>query len=603
MKIFSVCATNYRSFKELKEIKFGDLSTLIGQNDVGKSNILQCLNEFFSNKPKLEINDIHRGDGELGDITIEVAFTNLPANIELEEGVIASFKDELLLDSHELLRVRKKFAKNSLPKFETYLIVQDYADEKFSGLYLKKESELNTLCQDNGIEYSQSGRGITNKEKRKKLREKARDLGIEITSKEIKIDPKTQIFKIITQSSPQFVIFESDTKLGVGETSFQSQFKPIIQTVTSSPSVKTIKDQFTGAIDAALQCEVNEIFSCFRRHTDTFQELKASPSYSWEKAITFDIIGKDQQGTENSIDRRGSGIRRILMVAFFQYLTEKKLSEQDSYVFAVEEPENCLHPHLQRELINSFKKLSDEGSQIIITSHSPIFAGLSPIDDISLIKRQNGVASAQQVSDFTTPEEFVNNIAEDLGVEPSDQITGYNACIFVEGPTDIDFLRWTASKLKEGGVIQSNFEDKNIGFVILGGDNIKHWIDRRAMHRLNKRFGVMIDGDRKNAEQHIPQKKLNWKKKCEEDGGIFFILRKRDIENYIHPDAIRRAECPGHDYGSFSDMKAIFGPNVYKYIHDMLPEEILQMDLYEEGEIQKHEIKEIIEKFLELSPV
>ena len=601
MKIFSVSASNYRSFKELKEIKFGDLSTLIGQNDVGKSNILQCLNEFFSSKPKLGNDDIHHGDGELEDITIEVAFTNLPESFELEEGVSTSFIDEQLIDSQGLLRVRKKFPKTNLQKFETYLIVQDYTDENFSGLYLKKESELNSLCQDNGIEYSLSGRGITNKEKRKKIREKARDLGLNIGIKEIKIDPKTQIFKLITQFFPQFVIFESDTKLGVGETSFQSQFKPIIQTATSSPAVQTIKNQFTGAIDSALQCEVDAIFSCFKRHTDTFQELKPSPSYSWEKAITFDIIGKDQQGIENSIDRRGSGIRRILMVAFFQYLTEKKLPEQGSYVFAVEEPENCLHPRLQRELINSFKKISDGGSQIIITSHSPIFAGQSPIDDISLIKRQEGVASAQQASDFPSAEEFVNDIAEDLGVEPSDQITGYSACIFVEGPTDIDFLCWIASKLKEEGVIQSNFKDKNIGFVILGGDNIKHWIDRRAMHRLNRRFGVMVDGDRKDAAQHIPQKKLNWKTKCETDGGLFFILRKRDIENYIHLDSIRRGGYTEHEYDSFSDMKKVFGPNVYKCLQGMTSTEILQMDRYEEGGVEKHEIKEIIEEFLELS--
>jgi len=288
------------------------------------------------------------------------------------------------------------------------------------------------------------------------------------------------------------------------------------------------------------------------------------------------------------------------MVAFFQYLTEKKISESESYIFAVEEPENCLHPRLQRELINSFKKISDGGSQIIITSHSPVFVGLSPINDISLISRRNGVASAQQVSDFETSEEFVNNIAEDLSVEPSDQITGYDACVFVEGPTDIDFLRWTASKLKEGGVIQSSFEDKNIGFVILGGDNIKHWIDRRAMHRLNKRFGVLIDGDRKNAGQHIPQKKLNWKEKCERDGGKFFILRKRDIENYIHPHVLRDTGLPEHTFDSFSDMKQIFGNNVYKHIENMSSDNLLQMDLYEENGIVRHEIKEIIEAFLEL---
>jgi len=216
----------------------------------------------------------------LGDITIEVAFTNVPTNFELEDGVRTSFLEEKILDSNGHLRVKKIFSKTSLPKFETYLIVHDFDDEKFSGLYLKKESDLNSLCRDNGIDYSQSGRGITSKEKREKLREKAGTLGIALVAKEIKLDSKTQIFKVITQFFPQFVIFESDTKLGVGETSFQSQFKPIIQTAASIPTVTPIKDQFTGAINTALQCEIDAIFECFKRHTDSFQELKPKPSYS-----------------------------------------------------------------------------------------------------------------------------------------------------------------------------------------------------------------------------------------------------------------------------------------------------------------------------------
>ena len=150
------------------------------------------------------------------------------------------------------------------------------------------------------------------------------------------------------------------------------------------------------------------------------------------------------------------------MVAFFQYLAERGHEKGTDFVFAVEEPENCLHPGLQRKLVASFRQLVAEGYQVIATSHSPVFAGASPIEDLALVVRSEGVARAIQ-----TPELDLSDIAEQLGVEPADQITGYNACIFVEGPGDIAFWKEIASKLKQGGYVKADFEDRRIGFHVL----------------------------------------------------------------------------------------------------------------------------------------
>jgi len=603
MKIYSLSLNNFRSFSELNEIKFEDLSTIIGQNDVGKSNILLALQYFLEPKIKMKYDDIHRNGEQLNDISITVKFSNLPEKIELEEGVTTTFYEESLLGDDEHLIIKKVYPKNDPSKFETYIIINDFEGDEFNGLILKSETQLNRICQNNEIDYSQSGRGITNRDKRKKIRGYAINKGISKITTELKLDSKITLYKTLISIMPRFVLFESDTKLGVEETSFQNQFNPIIQAATESNTVTDIKSQFVEAIDSALQNEIKKIFIYFQQHTDTISELKPSLTYSWEKAISFDIIGKDKQGVESSLDKRGSGIRRLLMVAFFQYLTEKNFSGQGGYIFAIEEPENCLHPGLQRELINSLKKLTEGGSQIIITSHSPIFVGQSPVDGLSLIKREKGIAIAEQIIDYSTADDFIYNIAEDLGVEPSDQITGYNACIFVEGPNDIDFLKWSALNLKKKSHIDFDFDDKNIGFIIMGGDNIKHWVNRRAMHRLNKRFGVMIDGDRKSKEQHIQQRKLDWKKNCEECGGLFYILRKRDIENYIHKNAISRSGRSYKDYDDFSDMKELFGDNVYKCFKDMPCEELLEMDKYIESGVEKHEIRDIITSLLSLSSI
>jgi putative ATP-dependent endonuclease of OLD family len=541
---------------------------------------------------------VHYGASTSDDVVIEVAFTSLPEKIELEEGIETSLQEEMLVDAEGNLRIRKTYPRNNLAKFNVTLIARDFEDEQFAGLAALKERDLNDRLKSLGIDVTRSGRGITNKSKREALRDKAKDGGIQLEKVELSLTTNDALWKKIDSLLPDFELFETDTSLGIGAASFQSPFRPIIKTAAEQSDVIDAKDTFTGAISVVLQDEVNKIFERLRRHTDAFVGLTARPEFSWDKAVNLDIQGKDHHGVENSLNRRGSGMRRLLMVAFFQYLAEKGYESGGDFVFAVEEPENCLHPGLQRELATSFRQLADEGYQVIVTSHSPVFAGASPIDDLALVVRTAGVAKAIQ-----TPKLDLSDVAQELGVEPADQITGYKACIFAEGPDDIEFWKKTASKLKEAGQIDDDFDDKEIGFIPYGGDNLKHWVNLRAMQRLNCHFGVVSDSDRESPEHNVPDRKMNWKKACEKQGGRFFILRKREIENYLHQDAIARSGRSLEDYDDFTDMKAIFGENVYKVIRDMSCGEILEMDQYVEDGVEHHELKEIIQTFLALPDV
>ncbi len=596
MRIHSLVAKNYGPFAFLEEVRLGSLATIIGQNDTGKSNILRALQLFFEGR-KIDSDDVHDAANPAEDILLEVSFTSLPQKVELEEGIETRLQDEMLLDADGYLRIRKTYPRGNLTKFSTSVITHDFEDDHFAALTLLKEKDLNERCDSLGIDFKKSGRGITNKGKREALRDKARQEGFELQRKEIPLTTKDDLWKKITSILPEFVLFETDTKLGVGETTFQSQFRPIIRAATERPDVVDTKDTFTSTIGEALQAEISKIFERLQRHTDAFIGFTARPQFSWDKAVTFEIFGKDHHGVENSLERRGSGMRRLLMVAFFQYLAERGRQSSGDFIFAVEEPENCLHPGLQRELIASFRQLANEGYQVIVTSHSPVFAGASTIEDLALVVRDAGVARAIQ-----TPDLDLSDMAEQLGVEPSDQITGYNACIFVEGPTDIEFWKTVASKLKEAGYLDHDFDDKRIGFVLCGGETLKYWIDLRAMKRLNRRFGVVVDSDRKSQHDNIPGRKLNWKKKCEEQGGRFFILRKREMENYLHREAIGRSDFNLQPYDDFTDMKATFGEKVYKVIKDMSASEILEMDRYVDSNGSgHHELRDIVQALLALS--
>jgi putative ATP-dependent endonuclease of OLD family len=599
MKICSVKAKNYGPFSELKEVKIGDLATIIGKNDVGKSYILKALKLFFDQKSKLDQEDIHHGANQNENVAIEVTFTNLPSIIELEQDVETNFEDELLLDKNKHLRIKKSFNQISLQKYDLSIITNDFVDDNFAGLANLKESELNDRCQSFGIPVSKSGRGKTNKSRREKLREYARNSKITLTSRELRLSSKDELMNKILSMLPDFELFVSDTKLGVDETTFQSVFRPIVKEAAENPDVVESKDKFTGAIGSALQEEVVKIFEYMKQHTDAFNKLTAEPRFAWDKAVTFDILGEDKHGITTSLQQRGSGIRRLLMVSFFQYLAEKQKESDIKTIYAIEEPENCLHPGLQRELIKSFNTLVEKkDTQIIITSHSPVFAGYSPIEDLTLIVRNKGIANALQI-----PELDLDKIADELGVEPSDQITGYSACVFVEGPDDIMFFTEIATKFKTVGIIDCDFNDKNIGFVPFGGDNFKHWINRRALDRLNRNFLVIVDSDKTSHTCNTPQRKLNWKSKCEKCGGRFFITKKRAIENYIHEEAIKKSTLPFVPYDAFTDMKSLYGDNVSKLIRTMSCEEILEMDCYTNKEGEHHELKEIVEAILTLPDV
>lgn len=599
MRVHSIRAKNYRPFAVLEEIKFGKLATIIGQNDAGKSNILNALQLFFKKgKANIDEIDVHSGAEAGDDVEIEIAFTSLPESIELEEDVETTLQEEMLVDNDGYLRIKKTYPRENLTKPNISLVVCDFVNDGFVGLAELNEKKLNERCAKAELDAPKSGRGITNKSKRDMLRKKAQEEGIELNIIELPLKPNDNLWKKIEALLPEFILFETDTKLGIGETTFQKEFRPIVKAATEQADVVEGRDALMDAIEDGLQTEINVLFDQFKKYSDSFTELTAKPEFSWDKAVTLKIHGKDSHDVEISLDRRGSGIRRLLMVAFFQYLAKKGHEGIGDFIFAVEEPENCLHPGLQRELVTSFRELTDEGFQVIISSHSPVFAGSSPKEHISLVIREAGMARAIQFPDLD-----LVDVAEQLGVEPADQIAGYAACIFVEGPSDITFFRTAAKKLKEDGHIQYDFEDKNIGFGICGGDNLKHWINLRAMERLNSNFGVVVDSDRRSQEHGVPQRKLNWKEKCEEKGGMFFILSKRDIENYLHRDAIARSGLDLQDYDDFADMKEKFGESVYKVIESMTADEILEMDAYQDGDTEGHELKEIIQQFLTLSTI
>jgi len=590
MKISKVAIKNFRCFRELKEVRIKDITTIVGQNDTGKSAILYALNVFF-NEQKIEENDFSDKAHPNEPLEITVCFTGLPNEVELEPGVKTTLSEENLLNAGGEIEITKVFQKDNLKKPKVKLTVMDYQEDGFNNLCSLKEKELNTLGDSLGLEMSKAGRSITNKGKRKQIRGYAETQNIAKIS--IQIDVADDLKKALFSFLPEFELFRADFRLGIGETSFQSEFRQIVtDTIEGLSQRNAIEDK----IKEGLSVEFKKIHQKLSQHTDVLTDLKPYPEFSWDKLVTFDLKGVDTQGVEASLNKRGAGIRRLLMVSFFQYLADREIEGKNvNLVYGIEEPEAFIYPRLQRELAKSLSELANSGFQILITSHSPVFAGFSPVEGLVLLKRAGGIAKAIQ-----TPILNLEEIADELGVEPSDQICGFKACVFVEGRKDILFWETAFKKLNQSGNVSSTPSEKGIGFIPYGGSNLKHLIDRKALRDIKRKYLVITDSDRKNPRDVIPQRKVNWKQVCEADGGKFFILRKREIENYLHIEALKRAGKTDKLFDDFSNMKELFGKNVIGVVKDMTADEIIERGKYNNNDAEKNEILEIASAILSL---
>jgi len=81
LRIHSITINNYRPFKVLKDVRLGQLATIVGKNDTGKSSILRAIQLFFEKRPKIDPTDIHDNAAPNEDVVIEIAFTSLPERL------------------------------------------------------------------------------------------------------------------------------------------------------------------------------------------------------------------------------------------------------------------------------------------------------------------------------------------------------------------------------------------------------------------------------------------------------------------------------------------------------------------------------------------
>jgi hypothetical protein len=530
MRLEAVSITNFRCYREEVRIEIDELTTFVGRNDIGKSTVLEALEIFFNG----DLVSMEQGDAHVHNadktVSITCEFSELPPTLSLDAGAETTLVDEHLLAKDGRLKIRKTFDCTSKKPSAEVLVIANHPTAADCGNLLElKEKELQKRVKDLALEVALKG----NPGMRRAIWAATGDLQLQevaIPVGKLKEDVK-RIWEQIEPHLPMFALFQSDRSSRDSDDEVQSPMKAAV-----AAAIAEVQEDI-ARIQAKVREKAEEIAKNTQAALATIDPNLASeltPEFSPPTAAKWQGLFSLGLNTDDGIplNKRGSGVRRLVLVSFFKAEAERRLrtSAKRSIIYAIEEPETAQHPNNQRILIDSFKALSEEsGCQVLLTTHSPGFASSLPQESIRYVSRHAGTREPQIQSGV----DVFGQVAEALGVTPDSRV---QVLVCVEGPNDVLALKALSNALHQVDVTLPNLAmDERLAFVVLGGGTLEHWVNQHYLRGLNKREVHFYDRDVPDYAEYARQ--VNERG----DGSWAVVTTKHEIESYLHKNAISMA--------------------------------------------------------------
>lgn len=259
--------------------------------------------------------------------------------------------------------------------------------------------------------------------------------------------------------------------------------------------------------------------------------------------VLFVKIGSEK---ERPIYSLGDGIQSLIIMTFplFKY-------KDENILLFIEEPEQYLHPGMQRKFLEIIYNLTNIHSQFFITTHSNHFLDMTlDMSKISTYCFSKDIDNDDSI-DETNAKFYVSNTSNEdinlltiLGVKNSAVLMS-NSTIWVEGITDRFYIRhFLKLYMQKEGTIDKYQEDIHFSFVEYGGNNITHWsfLEDDSDEELYKNINVerlcarlFLITDKDGNKKTTRHEKL--KKSLKEN---YYCLECREIENLIDVTVLKK---------------------------------------------------------------
>jgi predicted ATP-dependent endonuclease of OLD family len=416
MQIKSLTLRNFRRYSNAVTIEFENLTAFVGKNDVGKSSILEALDIFFNDGRgciKLDKDDINKIEASCGnnEISIAVCFENLPDTVVIDATNETTLESEYLLNESRQLEIVKKYPNAGSAK--VFIRAYHPTNPNCSDLLLKKDSELRRILSSQSITCADQTRNAV---MRKAIWEYySDDLRFATTDIDVTKNDAKAIWEKLQKYLPLYTLFQADRKNTDGDSEVQDPLKEAVKEILADESLAATLHSVAEEVERKLK----EVSS---RTLEKLQEMSpdvanslnpvipSSASLKWTDVFKGVSITGDN---DIPINKRGSGVKRLVLLNFFRAEAERRLQERNapSVIYAIEEPETSQHTENQKKLIRSFLTLSGaDNTQIIITTHSASIVKELEFRNLRLISYEDGAEKVQPVDPGQLPYPSLNEV-------------------------------------------------------------------------------------------------------------------------------------------------------------------------------------------------
>ena len=425
MLIQKVVVKNFRSILN-ESLPCDSLTALVGRNGSGKSSFLRALELFYDSSASVTPEDFFSED-VTENIEISVTFSGL--SIEAKE-LFSSYIDN---DSLTIVRVFTDPARGKSgtyhgmrlqnPGFTQVRSAGGLRD--ITGKYneIRQKEEYSTLPS---VRSAQAARGALaewesqNPGKCSPLRDDGQFFGFTGVGNGY-LGRFTRFIYV-----PAVRDATEDATEGRGSSVTEIMDLVVRSALANRRDIMDFKqstqDQYREIMDPD---KLTELTALSQGLSDTLQSYvpEAKVVLQWTELMDIAIPMPQAQvklledDYESKVEKTGHGLQRAFIVTMLQHLTSVRATETISegesptkegtskatvrsqlpnLVLAIEEPELYQHPSRQRHLASVFLKLATgtipgvaENTQVIYSTHSPLFVGIDRFDQIRVLTKDN----------------------------------------------------------------------------------------------------------------------------------------------------------------------------------------------------------------------
>jgi len=570
MRLKRVRIRNFRCFQDEVAIDLDDITAFVGANDAGKSTIFEALALFFDEyNPDADDASIQ---GDKADMRVVCEFEQLPSSLVLDATASTDLAVEHLLNANGRFEVHKVY-NGSLksPKLTATVALANHpTQDGFHDLLALKISELKQRAKQLDVDLTDVDTKV-NTQLRRAIWAAATDLQIQSVEVPLDAEGAKKIWDQVRKQLPAFALFHSDRKSTDQDEEAQDPMKAAVAEALKAKQAEL--DTIAQHVEAEVRAIAEQTLAKLKEMDPTLAS-QLNPRFStpsWAKVFSISLT----DDAEIPINKRGSGVRRLILLNFFRAKAEQKAKEKDApgVFYAIEEPETSQHPKNQKLLIRAFEELSEQDNcQIIISTHNPLLASLLPTSSLRYVeklpdKKRNIHAGGDETSEL---------VRSALGILPDNNVELF---VGVEGVNDINFLKNISEVLRTGGedvLDLAALEDVGkVVFVPVGGSNLKLWVSR--LEGLNRPEFHLFDRDVPQGQPAPYQSTVD--EINERNGCTALLTGKLEMENYVHPDAIAAVyEGLAMNPGADDDVPLLVAQAVHGLAPDANPWEELDDD-------------------------